>query len=415
MYSNASSNDRRSQRVPLPNAARARALLVLVACVSLGLPANAQDARPEGPFARQGYPLGQIRVFPSLSIENTYNDNIFASKDGKLDDYFVSVLPRVELESSWSRHAVSASAYGQINRYADIKSEDNDEYGVNASGRLDLADHSALGASFGNGRTTNARANSENTDRKDPQQFDYLDGELQYDHSFARFDLGLRGSVRQLNFLDAVDADRDRLVFGVSSRLSYPLSSAFSVFVQPDAKFLDYEQSIGDDGLEQNRSTLGGFVGSSFDVATLNGDVSLGVMHAAFDESSSKDVTILGVRSQLSWEATRLTRVRARVERSILPTGVDGASSKVRTRVSLDVSHELFRNLTLRAAAIYFQEDFKQLGRNDDNFRVLAGAEYQINRFVSITARYSYRERHSSTSDNDFRSNIAMLTINLQL
>jgi uncharacterized protein (PEP-CTERM system associated) len=71
--------------------------------------------------------------------------------------------------------------------------------------------------------------------------------------------------------------------------------------------------------------------------------------------------------------------------------------------------------LTLRAEAVYYREDFKQLGRDDDNIRVRAGAEYRINRFVSITARYTYRERDSSARNRDFRANIAMLTINLQL
>ena len=120
-------------------------------------------------------------------------------------------------------------------------------------------------------------------------------------------------------------------------------------------------------------------------------------------------------KRSVTWEATRLTRVRAKVERSILPTGADGASSKVKTRVSLRGRHELFRNLILSAEAVYFREDFKQLGRKDDSYRVRAGVEYRINRFFSVIARHTYRERDSSRNGRDYRSNITMLTVDFTL
>jgi hypothetical protein len=390
-------------------------LVVLAAFLSLGLPALAQDARPEGPFARPGYRLGQSRVFPSVIFENVYNDNIYASQSRRVGDYVVSIIPRIELASGWTRHFLSASAHGRINRYADVKTENNDEYGVEARGRLDLADQSAIVATFGNGRRTVWRADSENTGREEPQQLEFIEGELHYDHSFARFDLGLRGSVADLDFLDARDADRDRLVFGVSSRLSPLPSAASSLFLQADAKVLDYRETLDDEGFALDRAALGVFVGSSFDTSILEGEVSVGVVHAAFDESSFEDVTILGIRGDLRWEATRLLSLRLELERSLLPTGVAEASSKVRTMVSLVGRHELFRSLILHGDVAYFREDFRQLGRIDDNYRIRAGAEYRINHFFSIAASYSYRQRDSNADNRDFHANIAMLTIEIRL
>ena len=265
--------------------------MVLATFVSLNLPARAQDARPGGAFARPGYPLGQFRAFPSVTIENVYADNIFASEDREVGDFFVSIIPLVALESTWSRHSLSASVDGRINRYADVKAENNAEYGVEARGRLDLAEQSALGAIFRQGKRTVGRADSENSGRTDPQQLDYFEGELHYDHGFARVDLGLRGFVDHLDFPDPMDAERDRLVFGGSSRLSHRISPAFSLFLEPDAEVVDYQQTTGDDGFEQDRLALGGFLGSKFDVSTIEGEVSLGVVHASFDETSFDDVT----------------------------------------------------------------------------------------------------------------------------
>ena len=415
MFTNASSSHSTSRCGPLQPFACARALLVLAAFVALALPARAQNIRPLDALARPGYPIGKIRVFPSLKIENSYDDNIFARRDGGVSDYFVSIVPRVAIESSWSRHSVSGSAYGRIDRYADVETEDSEEYGVEAHGRLDLAEQSSLAAIVRQGRRTVWRADSENSGRTDPQQLDYVRGELQYEHSLARFDLGFRGSVHEFDFVDALDADRDRLVFAASSRLSHRRPSDVSIFLEPEFKLLDYQRSTGDDGLEQDLTMLGGFVGSSFATSAIKGEVSLGVLHLAFDEISFDDETILGVRSKVTWEPTRLTRLRTKLERTLIPTDRDGASSKLRTLVSLEGRHELFRNVILRVEATYFREDFKDLGRHDDNYRVRAGADYRINRFFTLAARYTYRQRDSSTSRRKFRRNIAMLTIDIGL
>jgi hypothetical protein len=394
---------------------RARLLLVLAPFVLLGLPVRAQVARPADAFVRPGYPLGQFRAFPSVTFENVYDDNIFAQEDREEDDYVISIVPTLAVESSWSRHSLSANAHGRINRYADITEEDSEEYAVEARGRFDVADQSALGATFGQGRRTVARADSENSGRRDPQQLDYFEGQLRYDHDFARFDLDLRGFVDHLDYRDSQDRDRDRNEFGGSSRLSHRISPAFSIFLEPDVEVRDYDQTVDDDGVKRSSTTFGGFLGGGFDTSIIEGEISLGPVHTAFDDSSFDDLTILGARAAVRWDVTTLTRLGAEMERSVVPTSVDSASSKVRTLVTVEGRHELFRNVVLRADATYFREDFEELGRDDDNYRVSVGARYLINRFFSIGARYSYRERDSNGSTRDFRRNIGMLTLEAQL
>ena len=71
--------------------------------------------------------------------------------------------------------------------------------------------------------------------------------------------------------------------------------------------------------------------------------------------------------------------------------------------------------MILRAMAAYYREEFKQLGRIDDNFRIRVGAEYHINRVVSVATRYTYRVRDSNAPGRDFRSNIIKLTFEIRL
>ena len=397
-------------------AARARLLVSLAIFALLGLPAQAQNATPADESEEPGLPLGPFRFFPTVIFENVYDDNVFAQERSKDDDYLATFIPGVAVESTWSKHFLSVSAYGQIHRYADNTNEDHEEYAVETRGRLDLLDESAFGATFGQGRKTLARTDAENTGRVNPEQYDYFEGEISYDHEFARFDLGVLGFADHLDYLDSEDSDRDRVEFGGSTRLAFRVSPAFSIFLEPGVEVRDYEESVDDDGVKRSSVTVGGFVGSEFDITSvIDGEISVGVVHADFDEPSFDDLTTVGVRGAATWEVTPLTRLEAEVERSVRPTAVDGASSRIRTLASIEGRHELLRNVILRADATYYREKFQELGRTDHNYRVRIGAEYLINRFFSIGARYSYRERDSNFNTRDYRRNRIMLTLEVRL
>src|SRR3546814_8439523 len=48
--------------------------------------------------------LGGFRLFPSLTVSETYDDNIFAEEDDEEADFITAITGGVLLRSEWTRH-----------------------------------------------------------------------------------------------------------------------------------------------------------------------------------------------------------------------------------------------------------------------------------------------------------------------
>jgi hypothetical protein len=55
-----------------------------------------------------GIHVGGFMVFPELEIGERYDDNIFATKNGRESDFYTVISPSVSVESTWSRHGLGA-------------------------------------------------------------------------------------------------------------------------------------------------------------------------------------------------------------------------------------------------------------------------------------------------------------------
>ena len=370
---------------------------------------------PELELTGQGVVMGSFLVLPVLTVESSYNDNVFATDGGKNGDYVTSIIPALGIESLWSRHFVSVGVFGKINRYADLSSEDDEEYGVAGSGRLDLSSEATVLADLELGRRTIRRANSENSGRTGPEQLDFVNFDLGYRREFGRFRLDLDPFVQRRNYVESSDNDRDRTQIGATPRIWYRFSPAFSVFFEPGVKDIDYDRKVDDAGAERNSLTLHGFVGAEFDITSIiDAAISLGPVHSDFDESSFNSFTTVGARGAVTWDVTELTRVKAEVVRRVAPTNIEGASSKIQTLGRVRLRHKLLPELFLSVDGAFFREDFRGIGREDDNYRIRASAEYLINRFVSIGAGYNFRIRNSNVPAEDFTRNVFTLAIELR-
>ena len=108
--------------------------------------------RPE--FAAQGIRAGQFIVRPRLDVGVGYTSNAFAISNIQRDqgfdqfedesDVYVLVRPSVGAETTWSRHALSGGAYGELYRNARFDTETIANAGVFLNGQLDLTRQAAL-------------------------------------------------------------------------------------------------------------------------------------------------------------------------------------------------------------------------------------------------------------------------------
>ncbi|MGB1077112.1 MAG: outer membrane beta-barrel protein, partial [Bdellovibrionales bacterium] len=79
-------------------------------------------------FQAKGLLVGRLRVLPSLGVQTIYRDNLFATKNNKVDDLAVVTIPTLEAYTEDERHFFSAKLQSSIARYVENDSEDYEDY-----------------------------------------------------------------------------------------------------------------------------------------------------------------------------------------------------------------------------------------------------------------------------------------------
>lgn len=161
-------------------------------------------------------------------------------------------------------------------------------------------------------------------------------------------------------------------------------------------------------------------MGSQVDITGLIfGEMGLSYNNRQFDSNEFRDVSGWGGNGKLTWNVTPLTTIIGELRSNILETTVtyDGetADSDFQNSFSLDITHELLRNLLLNANGAYIRDDFQGTSRTDNVFEVGGGVTYLINRNFSVDATYTYEDRQSDDSEAEYSRNIFMISLTSKL
>ena len=90
-----------------------RPLVLAAAALTLGAPAVAQG-QEVGPYDPLGIRAGGFLIYPSLSVSEVYDDNVFAVDNNKDDDLITLIQPGVRAVSNFSRHRLGLTAGSEV-------------------------------------------------------------------------------------------------------------------------------------------------------------------------------------------------------------------------------------------------------------------------------------------------------------
>src|SRR5215469_2734086 len=94
--------------------------------------------RPRPLFDPLGVWLEEFWLYPRLELDESYNDNIFATSSGTKSDFITDLKPRLDLVSNFGQHAFNVSAGADLGWYASHSSENYQDAFSSASGRYDI-------------------------------------------------------------------------------------------------------------------------------------------------------------------------------------------------------------------------------------------------------------------------------------
>jgi hypothetical protein len=364
----------------------------------------------------RGLHAGGFLVFPRLEIGERYDDNIFATKNGRESDFITLISPSLSIESTWSRHGLGLQAFGLFSRFAEHQTEDTEQGGVNLTGRLDItgADYVSQFLSFS--REAQDRSEPDDTGSRRPPLFNHYVARTRYAHQFSDVEFRIDGQMERFDYLAESDADRDRSEFAVAPRLSYRLSAHFTPFVEVGYLDRNFDAAVNQNGLDPDSRTYAATLGFGFMLdPALTGEIAAGVFHIDFDDSTLDPITKPLVEGTLSWDVTRLTTVTASISRREAVTTTSPDSTRIISSASVHIDHELLRNVLLDGEVSYQNDDFQASDRVDNRFDVEVGATYLLNSNASISLGYRYSNRASNVDAGDFTDNLVQLSLGLKM
>lgn len=387
-----------------------------------------RDARGQSVMerARPGYDAAGIRaggfmVYPSASITGSYNDNIYATPNNETDDFITTLAARVNVNSTWSRHALSLRGGVSQDIYADNGDEDRFDWDVGAGGQIDVTSSTALSGFLGYAELHEDRGDPNSpVTASEPVEYNLLTAGADLKQSFNRVTVGVGGEYREYDYDDLssigglpIDQDfRDRQEYYERVRLGYNVSPDTNIYVEGQLDQREYDQQPPIVAVNRDSDGRQVVVGSDFRLTNLaQGGVYVGYQEREYDSAAFGDTDGLAYGASVDWFLTPLTTVTFTADSSVEETSVTGASGYDNQSFGVDVDHELLVNLILRGGASYGNNDFNDSGREDDIIGAKAGVVYLLNRNFDLELGYRYTDRDSNDPAFDYTRNVVGLTL----
>jgi hypothetical protein len=349
--------------------------------------------------------VGGFVALPKLDAGFEYNDNIYAVQTGQKSDTIFTANPELDLQSNWSRNALSAYVRGANRSYAHYSSESTFDYQVGGQGRLDAGD-GAVSLGGDTGLLTEPRTSPSTTSGTvHPVRYQQSDFFAMGSQTFNRVRLTGRFDLNDFDYHNGhdpsnhvvVEDDRDRTVYTYSGKAEYALSPDAAVFV--NGSYNQHHYRLAPPSVVTDKDSDGGQVnvGASFDLThLLRGDVQVGYLDQHFSSSTFRPVSGFSALATVEWFPSDLTTVTVTGSRQIQDASTAFSAVFIAGVAGVQVDHELLRNLILTARYNYENDAYKGTDRNDTISTVFVGARYMMNRFVGVTGGYTYIDEGSS-------------------
>lgn len=395
------------------------ALFVAFTMVSVVLVAQARESdgplavfdRPRSSYDAKGFELGGFRLFPRAGLSETFDDNVFADDTGTKQDLITSVNAALLAESEWSRHELSLAARLRHQRFLDNDDQDRTEYFIRPSLRLDLAERSEANLTAEYSRRVIGRDDPEDAGNNDPTEFNRFSSRAEIIGRANRMFFGVNGRVVRDDYVSNGDDDRDRTVVRFGLPLGYEVSAKTDVVLEPFFRWRDFDE-VDSTGADRDSRAAGATIGIDTEVTSLlHLNLDVGFIANDFEDSRFDNTVDLIFDGEAIWYATPLTTLKAGASRRDISTGRAGSSSKTQSSLGVEVQHELQRNVLLGAKALYLNDDFRDISREDDRAILSLGAEYLVNNYVSVAADYRYEQRWSDEAGADFSRNLVTVGV----
>ena len=394
-----------------------RIIACLILAVSLvPVASSAQDrGRPDGIRA------GAFIINPSITVEESYNSNIFLEDSGVTDTFLTTIAPSLTIESNWNRHGLRLETGAEFGFFSHDSDDDYIDYNAGLSGVLDITRAMRISGGFGYFRDHDQRGSVDVPGNiAEPVEFDGFTGDILGEMAFGRFRFEAFANTQYLDYEDAPligggvanEDDRDRFAAEAGVEIGYGVRRGYEVFIRGSYLVTDYDDAVDDAGIDRDSTGFRVLGGLKVDFTRLvEASVGVGYLASFYDDPALADASGVAVDAGILWSVTPITSIFLNASRDINETTLTGASGSTTTAAEIGVRHELWRNLTLGASGGFADIDFNGISRNDQIYSAGLGAEWKMTRRLTLAPSYDFRLRDSNAAGLDFTDHRVSLSL----
>jgi hypothetical protein len=360
--------------------------------------------------------IGPLKIHPSLSIKEEYNDNIFHEASGESGAAITTVSPGILFQLPFQRHFL------QVDYRVDLieasrfhRAYDTDSHFANIL--LDL-DFNRLGFLLGD----NWKSDSTAPDYKDDIRNNYYQNRFFVDATYK-----LPGRYKIKGFYRNEFRDFD------SFRRPGQFNPELDNYMQNEAginlfyRFLPLTSVLFEYGFTHINNTDKGFPTTDSDAqrfwlglkweatAKITGTIKGGYVNRDYD-GLSDDWDGFGMEGDLKYKFSSFTTFSFKGFRKLIQCSVtkeEGVygTDYVSTGGTLSINHRFNYKLSAEASVSYFNDDYRERGligkkRDDDRFGFGFGVNYQIQDWLGCKLSYHYVDNDSNIEVEDYRENL---------
>lgn len=395
----------------------ARLCAMALGALGVARPALAQDQSPlslprEG-LDYSGYTLGSVTVLPQVTFRTEYDNNIYATSSGEVDDARFELTPSVSLRKQAGSTRLSWDNYANLRWHAHNSNEDSTAFGTALRANSSAGGANTFSARASFDRAIESRADPEKTAGvlDSPRRIDLYGGDLSYRRMFGAFAAEISGAADRADYSDPLDQDRDMWTYRGALRLSVRSRSSLEGFVEGYVNRRDFRLATDFSGVNRDTTTIGANVGVQREIGQrLRGRIGVGIFRANPDSPVLQSFSGLGVSGDLTWTPRVRTQVNLKLSRGDVATVRAGATGRVDTTVRLGVDQEIRHNLLGRFSIGYTDRQYRGSVRGHlKTFDVRLEAEYLMSPRMSLFSAGTYTNRDARLALDQFSKTVASL------
>ncbi len=360
----------------------------------------------------QGMRAGNFIIRPQITLEDTYDNNIYRSKNNTKSDMIFQAKPILAVDSNWKNHALNLKLGSDIGRYMNKSSENYEDVLAEASGRLDITRNNYLSGSTSYLHNHADRGIPTDTSSVSPITYNQYNNRVSATHAATRLSGTLGGEVRKTDYEDnrtVGGAFINESIYNYKQyvtdfQLGYELSKGYQLYARPSANRITYDSTVMATNHDSKGYTFD--VGTTFDTGKLKGDWYVGLLKQEYDGPAFKSASTWDYGGAVYWQATGLTGVTLGGLRSVQQTNLADSPYVLASFLRLNVQHQLLRDAILTGEITYRNNDYAEINRTDSVTEVVIGGRYYLNDYVATKLNLDYLKQNSNAvggSYNDSR------------